>query len=402
MKTGLSWNILERFNKTNLGWLDNPCGIQGNKNSSLLNVSNSISVIPAVNIAITFFGDSITAGSSADVGNDYATLLSGRLGLTKTNVAASGRGVWVMAQQANLDSVLANDSVRVIMAMAGLNDIRRGAKNYTSSDSYGYRTNDKCLNKLLASYRNLLIMKFRTSIVAAGSASVTRTGTHSVFDGASVGGKYTAASIPSNTATFITAAGTWSYNFTGDNIAVGMFGADGVSVNWGTFQIEIDNNVVYVGDHNGWWDGVSDGTNNNQRGPVPFWFAGLSNTTHTVKVTRLTGTSLVDYFAVLGTPATRNGAIISEIPYIRDYSKAGLEKADRSYSDLASQQIFRVWKEFKKYDYPVAYLKLNDYYDCDSLADPTDGVHPLNRGHYLIARSGLTMINTFTTDQKAK
>jgi lysophospholipase L1-like esterase len=400
MKTGISWSLIEKFNKTTSGWLDEQRGPRGPVDSSLFGFKNTITVTSATQIAMTAFGDSITAGSSADVGRDYPTLLSGRLGLTLTNVAGSGRGVWLMAQQANLDTVLGNDSVRIITSMTGLNDIRRGANSRTTRDSFNYRTDDKCLNKILASYRNLLIMKFRTSVVAAGSSSVTRTGTHSVFNGASVGGKYNGASIPSNTATFITAAGTWSYTFTGDNIAVGMFGADGVNVSWGTFSISIDGNVVYIGDHNGWWDGVSDGTNNNQRGPVPFWFGGLRNTSHTVVVTQLSGTVVCDYFAVLGSPSTRNGAIIAEIPYIRDYSKSGLDRASREYSDLASKQIYRVFNEFKKYDYPVAYLRVNDYYDTDGYADPSDGVHPLNRGHYAIARAFLTCVEKFTTDQK--
>lgn len=387
------YSDLKKYHANNSQWLPDSGQYAREQNTILDNTLPYGSVPSWYNSSLTVFGDSITAGSTAKSGFDYPSILGRYLGLTVTNLAGSGRGLWLMAQQANLDSTLSNDSGRLITAMAGLNDIRRSRTDNT------YR-------KLLTCYRNLCVMKFRTTTVAAGSSSVTRTGSHLAFAGSSVGGKYTNTAIPgATTSTYLSAAGSWSYTFTGDNVAIGLFGS-GPTVNYGNATVTIDGRKVLDYTASEWYDDVSDGTYDNQRGPVSFWFPNLGYRSHTITVTWVSGGNVaMDYFAILRNPYTTGvklgGCVLMDVPYIRDYFKSGLDQANRDLTDKANAIIAQVYREFRTYGYPVVNLKTNAFYDCDAEADPTDGTHPLTKGHHILARAVLSVFNDLDGDMKS-
>lgn len=358
--------------------------------------NGSGSIFPIVDLSavtgLAGFGDSFGEGYGATVPTTggYLYLIEAAINQILSNFSLGGSGIWYSGKRAA--EVLGNNGTSLVIVMAGLNDMRRAGAN------------QKMYNKILYGHRAIGILKWKTSIVAAGSASVTRTGTHSTFNGIDVGGKFGTGNIPipGNTGSFLNGAGTWSYTFSGTRIGVGMFGCDGVAINWnGDYTIHIDGNLVYTGNNNGAIDGISDGVNNNQRGVLTHVFSGLSSGNHTIVITRVGGIVPVDYFAVLPDPTvtTCRPLIFSEIPYVQDYLKPGANQGSVAISDIASTYIRQVYQEFADLGYPITYVPVNSS-PYTSTNDTNDGVHRDDVGYIKMANAFLAQMTGYSANQQ--
>jgi hypothetical protein len=335
------------------------------------------------------FGDSITSGLNADAGKSYLDFLNTNLGTSLINYAVGGRGAWNQAGAAQSASWTAGQVL--ILGNFGKNDLKRAINAANGSE-----VNPKTLNKIWCGYTGLMLKGLITGQAASGSASVTRTGSFTAYPANTVGGTFQALSIPgSTTATFCNGAGNvWSWNFTGTAFAVQVFGVDGVTYTHGNCTIAVDGTPIYEFVGNGWYDAISDGANDNGRGPVPLVFFGLPSGAHTVTVTSSTaGFTAVDYFCGIIPPESGSApsALFCEIPYETSQGYTGatltgstvvvnstLAYGSKRSFDTASKMILGIVKRFRAQGYNVGYAYTNKFLSPNNIPDYT---HPNNRGH---------------------
>jgi len=240
----------------------------------------------------------------------------------------------------------------------------------------------KTVNKHEAWIRTMFINHAANTFVAAGSSSVTRTGAYTTpYDARSQGGRFTSAALPSNSAVANAAggAGTVSYTVTSTAIGVQLIADYGT---FGTCTISVDGVPMDAVDLSTYYDGISDGTSNNQTGPVAFWYTGLTNASHTITVTATgNGMAPVDFFATLMSPSAMMPMIVCENPYRNVYAIGG-----NASMDAGSFRKFKMAQLLNSQGYSVVYYSVNKYYDRDDI--DTDQIHPNNGGHRQIA-SGL-------------
>jgi hypothetical protein len=323
--------------------------------------------------AVDFFGDSFTVGQAANPIGTQAYVKQFMAyqfsAITETNHAVSGRGCWVAADAVNQKAVN-NGATELWIEMCGQNDI----------DKNGSAT--KTVNKHEAWIRTMFINHAANAFVAAGSSSATRTGAYSSasYDARSQGGRFTSAALPANSATVNSGgtAGTVSYTTTSTSLGVQLI-SDYGSGTFGTCTISIDGVPQNTVDLSSYYDGISDGSNNNQTGPVAFWYVGLTNASHTITVTsNADGMAPVDFFATLMLPSAMMPMIICENPYRNVYVKGS-----NVAMDGGSARKFAVAQLLSSQGFPVVYYSLNKYYDRDDI--DADNVHPANGGHRQIA-----------------
>lgn len=336
------------------------------------------------------FGDSLTVGLDASPStNAYIEFLNRNLGTSLINYAVGGRGSWNQAGAAQTASWTAGQVL--ITGMFGKNDLKRAVNAENGSE-----VNPKTLKKIWCGYTGLMLKGLITGQAASGSASVTRTGTFNAYAGNTVGGTFQTGSIPgANVATFCNGAGNvWSWSFTGTAFAVQMYGVDGVTYTHGNATIAVDGTPVYEFVGNGWYDAISDGANDNGRGPVPLVFFGLPSGAHTVTVTSSTaGFTAVDYFCGIIPPSSGSAPahLFFEIPYETPQGYTGatltssvvtvnstLAYASKRSFDTASKMILDIVRRFRQEGYNIGYAYTNKFLSQNNIPDYT---HPNNRGH---------------------
>ena len=321
-------------------------------------------------------GDSIMVSNNASpASNSYRARLASTYTWTEVNLSLGGSGTWNEISSFH-QATVAPRATTVIIESAGLNDIRN------SHDQ-------KTFNKIESCLHSILKRCFQKSGVAAGSGSVTRSGSFTVFDAAVHGGKYdSAGGIGGNSACFNTTANaTWTYAFTGVAISV-TFSASDPTINRGVAEIRIDGVLVdTVDDLMQRFDGVSDGVNDNKRGPHTVTYFGLTNAAHSIEVKALTGSPsvVVDEFSVLDENIANLGVVfVLEVPKITDYAIAGRDQASDAYIDQVNALRESVVDLYAAAGYPVYFIPImlgnQGFYDVTTGID-SDGVHPTNTGH---------------------
>lgn len=323
---------------------------------------------------ITAFGDSITVGQGASP-SSFSYLNQYRItkGLALTSQAAAGKGVWNQVSSIQTQGWTA--AVNLVSCMIGLNDMKRNGAN------------QKTVNKILTGHRAIAFKVIRgTTAYANGGSVVMAGGSFTSYNAASVGGTGTGTLARS---TSILNA-TYTYNFSGTGIGVQLIGADGSLYNHGTCDILIDGVVVQQVVLNDWYDGVSDGTYDNGRGPVVFMFSGLANTSHTIVVKNTSALPVpLDFFSVLNSPANVSAMLFFEIPYCTDDGYAQVPNfGSIAASDICSNQILSVVSFLSTLGYNVGYVKTNSVYNP---VNSTDGTHPNNTGHTQIFNAALAV-----------
>ena len=238
--------------------------------------------------------------------------------------------------------------------------------------------------KVLAEGILIINKQIITSITAAGSVGVTRTGTHNGFAADVYGGYFGTGTPPGNFATFIAAggAGSWSRTFT---LTTGQRGcsiifssADGTTVTgYGTCKVYIDSILVADLNLDRQYDGISDGADANTRGPVMLDFFDLGVGSHTIDViSDANGFVVVDSFNVIGTIESSGPIIFCEIPYCdsNGYRSSGAQVGTREISNIYSQMIYDMVLEYRALGFKVGFVPTNDFINLSAGLNG-DGTH---------------------------
>lgn len=328
-------------------------------------------------------GDSIADGSSATVGNSFRALLLDFYGWDDESLAVGGRGYYQQAANANDGNLIYTRATTIALDETGLNDIRRSISDLTVAKI------QTCLYTILTRFFG------GSGGLPSGNAGVTRSGTFSAFAADTLGGTYPSGSIPGNVATTSSTVGsTWTWTFSGHrHFFVGFSGSFDSTNARGQAEVYCDGRFLERVNLQGtFYDGVSDGTNDNKRGPVTrvYWdFDPLA--THTVVVKVVSAANVpIDKFGTLGDPDSLGLFLQTDIPKVNDYWKAGLSEANDWDVDYFNEIRWQVVNEFKKRGYKCQRVRLNassgGYYTLEGV-DRTDYVHPLNYGHEQIFNS---------------
>lgn len=320
-----------------------------------------------VEFGLNAYGDSITVGfNSTSSPLAYINLLGTLYGKTVYNRAVSGKGIWE-ATRDHLFDINSTDSVLAVV-MAGLNDVRRGG-----SDA-------KTTAKILNGYKSIIANQFLNSFIPAGQASsfITRSGTWvNTYLGKSVGCKTDEGSYSN------TSSGYIEYTFTGNNVVLGLVAGDGVSQIHADFTVSIDGVSQGSYTENNQTDGISDGTYDNQRSAMCLVFTGLTNETHTIRLTNTTTNYLiVDYFGHLKDPKFCAPLLIMHAPKL---STAGYALVPNLANDTIINALNSSLTALTSFlpEHPIYIGKTNDFYDITTGLD-TDEIHPNDVGHHQI------------------
>lgn len=316
--------------------------------------------------SIEAFGDSITVGqNSSPATNSYVNLIGTLYSKTVTNRALSGSGIW-NAAKSHFANITSSSTVLAIV-MAGFNDVRRGGANA------------KTTAKIINGYKSIIANHFLNSFTPAGTvtASITRSGTWNNYTGISVGVKTNLGSYSNINGNYI------EYSFTDNNIVIGLVAGDGVSQIHADFNVTLDGVSQGSFTENNQTDGISDGVNDNARSAMCLFFTGLSEGTHTIRLTNTTSSSrnlIVDYFGHLKQPKFCYPVVVMKAPkmdatgYAISPNLASDAIIDQLNSDLVSMVA-----SFPE-NYPIVVADTNSYYDVTTGLD-TDHIHPNNLGH---------------------
>lgn len=326
------------------------------------------------------YGDSITVGQNAvPSSNSYAELLEAAFFSTRTDSALSGRGMWRAAASAIGAAYTRTDTV--VTLMAGLNDIRRNGSAIET------------LNKIEAGARVLFCKGIHANSIPSGGAFVTRVSLGdpgwNTYNAISNGGLYSFGTLGVDPcASFSYWDGDYyEWTFIGTQFGISFIGAYPADA-FGSADIVVDGNVIDNVDLNGWYDGVSDGVYNNQRGPLSLTWHGFTNTSHTVRVVNTCGLTRpagqpfpVDFFFEILPPALANIVIGLEIPYLNATGYAAVPSSGSvAASILGSERIFNVMNFYRSLGYPNVYIPTNSFYNLGTGLD-VDNIHPNNTGH---------------------
>ena len=328
--------------------------------------SMNLKEIPGATIdTLKGFGDSFTVGynASPQTINGYLYRMGAYWGVPIVNMGVSGSGVWKVMQQNYLTTKLTHKNANSIMA--GFNDSRRGGSDV--------RTRKKILNAYKAFVANCNLKSFIDA--GATSANITRSGAWlTTYASASVGGKST------NNGAYTNTAGDYvEYSFTDSTVVVGLIGADGTTTNYdySTIDVTIDGTLVETVDENNQWDGISDGSNDNKRGPFVLIYRGLGLASHTIRITAKSSKyTVVDYFGHLR--ADIRPTLLWHIPLMQSAgyaispangSAALTNDLNAAIDSLAATLAGR-----------CIVVKTNDYYNLTTGLD-ADNIHPNNTGH---------------------
>lgn len=344
------------------------------------NVLNTLIKIPYTNLnRLVSFGDSIMDSSSFG-SNAYRAKYAARFGLTDSNQAVSSVGYFRAIS--NCNALTLRDQATCVLEQTGINDI--GKADILQPRNY------KTVNKMITSLYGILIRLFTETDVAAGSSSVTRSGSFTAFAANSFGGVYGSGVLPGNFACFSSTVGdTWTYTFTGDNICVCFNGSDGSAAR-GIAEVRIDGVFKERIDTTQFWDGISDSVNDNVRGPINRIYWDLSEGNHTIVVKVITGSAvIIDRFVTLGTPRVIgiSYAIVMAITNVSHTNNSVNPYRFDACVEYINNERHKVVKEFQKRNYNVFFLKYRNYTPIKT----SDGVHPTQEGSDLIFKDLLDM-----------
>lgn len=323
------------------------------------------------------YGDSITVGmNSSPTNNSYVNLLTGLYSKTVVNRAVSGRGIWESCKQhfANITTT----STALAIVMAGFNDVRRG----------GSAT--KTRNKIINGYKSILANHFLGSFIAAGttSTSIVRVGSWTnTYSGISVGCKTNTGSFSNTNGNYI------EYTFTNNNVVLGLVAADGTTNIYADFTVLIDGVSQGSFSENNQTDAISDGSNDNARSAMCLIFSGLTDATHTIRLTNTTTAYLVvDYFGHLKQPKFCYPILVMQAPKM---DATGYAISPNSANDTVINQlntdILSVVSSFPS-NYPILVAETNSYYNVATGLDTSDHIHPNNVGHRQIYQAAYTAL----------
>lgn len=370
---GTTGQVLAKIDATdgNAEWVDQSGGGTGNGYPSL-----------AVNSAayIHGYGTSITAGYllTLAIYQSYLSLFANKVKDLDTGnnyaVSATNSFSALRAAYANLPATKNRNTASIVEM--GFNDF----------PSTG--TTAKNLAKIEGCLKSFLVNAFlEIGFAGSNTAGVTKTGTWTVYDSSTHGGK---ATYLSGTAMQANAVGA-TYQFTAsnhDNVVIGTYANNGDG-STGSFDVQADGVVVYSYNPLGRTNGITDNTSyDNSITPEPIVLFGVMG-----KVIKIVTTSaskvIIDYYGHLGRVDDFAPVFVSSIP---EMSVAGYATRSpyQTPADhvLANDTIRAVVDIF--YGFPVTVVDVNEFYDPET--QTFDGIHPNIEGHQAIAKAYIKKI----------
>lgn len=318
------------------------------------------------------------------------------------NYSEAGRGIWRMCQiiqSASWTSGPAN--LAFIVINIALNDVARSGRNNPNF----YKT----LNKVRALIRSMLLKPLVSLLHASGSSNVTRGGggTFAGYFANTVGGLYQQLTLPNAlAASFVTsgAGATYTWTQTFKHFFIQFIGASGATYSTGIANITVDGVLVGQWNGNNHFDEVTDGVYDNGRGPVCMAFWDFSNASHTVVVTQVSGTVIIDFFASITDNMTICPALlVMEPPYITSQGYYGSPpsqiRGDRVSSDMCTAVLKEEVLFFRKRGYNYGFVETNNKYSLAKCS--SDGIHPNNDGHSQLLQAAITGTKSYNQFQQA-
>jgi len=318
------------------------------------------------------YGDSITVGQGSTDDNYYAKLFSDIYSFNLTNRAVSARGVYEAAKLHNANFTPLTKALTTLMA--GFNDVRRGGNDA------------KTIAKINNCVKSIIVNCFLNNYTIANSTQtgVTKSGFTGDLNGSLIGGKSNSglSGAFSNTINDYI-----EYIFVNDNVVIGTFASDGTQI-FGDFEVEIDGVSQGIYNLNNQSDGISDGSNNNERVPAVLVFQGLGNGEHTIRITNNSNDYvLIDYFGNLEKPNLSKPLILC---HATKMNADGYATAPSNASDVIIDELNAIYTDlsinFLTGDYPIYLAKTNDYFDV-STGLSVDNIHPNNEGYFQITQA---------------
>lgn len=333
-------------------------------------------------------GDSYTdAGDKASPEDSaYYKRMEVYYALSSTNKAFAGFGTWRMV---STDMTAVNPGNQLFISrFAALNDLRRGG------------TDRRTLNKIINAYKACFVNHYLESYIEAGSGNasiVMSAGFSNGYTPNTIGGKSTAGAFTT------TATDSIKYTFTAkSNVAWQMMAGDSVNQAYarGSWKIyEVGGNLVASATFttNQAYDGQSDGSNNNQRGPMAFYYLGLDATkTYRLVLTSAQSTNVfaVDYFGHLVSTGAAYPELWIEPVHLNSTGYAAgsptLNHASDAVIDAGIAVMDSLYADVSTSGYPVRLSRPNVNYNTTTMID-ADGIHPNNPGHREIYQTNIAV-----------
>lgn len=332
-------------------------------------------------------GNSHTDGTGATVLDSvYAYRECVALGATPNSVAVSGTGAVSIANRFLINKNPGNTSAAIVMN--GFNDPRRNAG-----------LPRKTLNKIINSHKAIFANQYLKSYTNAGTGGtgVTRSGSWAnSWDAQAEGGKTTVGAYTSTATDYI------EYAFTDSTVVVGLMGGDGSGASFtGTdIEVRIDGGVVGTINTNDQTDGISDGSGlSNARCAMAFIYTGLTNASHTIRLTKLTtgggGFMIMDYFGHLADRSVAQLMLWHHIPRMdaTGYATAPAGATDAT-TDTVNAKIDSLKLTYPISLYPTYVVPTNTVYNVATDIF-TDHIHIADAGHRKIANLAIfTTLNS--------
>lgn len=374
-------NLSSKWYAHNQSLLDITNNVGNNADSVLFRVISNYG-LPT---KIWAFGDSFfqpPTGLNASTDSAIVDHWEAYLGLVADNYAVGGKGVWQMANYAN--SVLTTSNTGFTISNAGFNDLRR-------TDTTVALTYRKTLNKIINCYKSLFVSQYLSSATDASLA--TKYGAWSGYSASTVGGRMN---------------GTYN-TVLNDSIVYGPFigrenaGASfiaGDSINepysrlrficYSTTDGSVAKDTTFT--LNNQYDGISDGSYNNRRGPLPYIVSGLDPAkSYKIKIINTQGTNIlaVDFFFhLLG--ATSGYQMLWYGPAYMDAT--GYATVPAGASDWVMNEGQRVIDSLKTRlgSYPLYVANPNSVYIATTASGLSgDHIHPNDLGHRQYFQAGV-------------
>jgi len=329
------------------------------------------------------FGDSYGVGTGASViDSAYLNRLKTYYGLPLSNYAVGGAGATGTALNHYANTYPGHKHLSVVMT--GFNDVYRS------------QANRKTQNKIINGLSSVFASQFMKSYQPAGTgANVTRYGTWSDYTANAVGGKSSAGKQTSNVNDSIV------YTFTDTTLIVAMMGSDGVTNTYSnSVEIYLDNVLVKTVNTNTQTNGVTDGaiapnTNPGTITPLPFFFTGLTNTSHKVKlVNKNANPMVVDYFGHFVDKSEAIPMLLFKIQRmavtILASNPGGSTLADLDTLNAKIDSLVTNWPV----GYPVFLAQTGNYFTAIPAQMSSDSIHPNNVGYRALYNAGIAALSS--------
>lgn len=293
------------------------------------------------------FGDSISANFGIPEGFSYNELLANLYNtkLFTFSLDSSGCKTAIISHTSQI-----NPRHNILTSvMVGLNDLRRGGSDI------------KTTSKIKECYRGIIVNQFLKTFTTSSAVSITTNGTWTSENASANGGKTTTASVS-------TVSGNYKeYTFKDTNVAVGFICSDGAEV-FGTFDVILDG--VLHSQHT-----LNEKTDNvDPYAPYVVYVEGLEDVEHTIRIEHTDNNKIIlDYFGNLENPVFATPIIIYDVPLMTAYGVSPNLGSD-AIINAFNIELANLITEFDS-NYPIVYVKTNDYYDINTGLS-ADGIHP--------------------------